>query len=120
MASPTAAQIARLTNEETDMVADTDVLGHIRRENDKRNAQAAAEGWDGWTSLSEILADEYSNVYQLEHSMAMSSYSDIHKEIYGFRPRGMGLSDMTLSELGEAMEELTDQEGVYSPGFGVE
>jgi hypothetical protein len=27
MASPTAAQIANLTNEETDMVADTDVLG---------------------------------------------------------------------------------------------
>ena len=57
MASPNAAQIARLTNEETDMVADTDVLGHIRRENDKRNAQAASEGWDWWTSLAESLAD---------------------------------------------------------------
>ena len=41
MASPTAAQIARLTNAETDMVADTDVLGHIRKENDRRNTAAA-------------------------------------------------------------------------------
>ncbi len=114
MASPNAAQIARLTNAETDMVADTDVLGHIRRQNDKRNAQASAEGWEWWTSLSETLADRYSNVYQLEHSMAVSSYSDIHKEIYGVRPRGMGISDMTLSELDEAMEELTGQEGVYT------
>ena len=119
MASPTAAQIARLTNVETDMVADTDVLGHIRKENDRRNAEAAARGM-GYFHLSESLADTYSNVYQFEHSMAVSTYSDIHKEVYGVRPRGMGLSDMTLSELSEAIEELTGQEGVYSPGFGVE
>jgi endonuclease/exonuclease/phosphatase (EEP) superfamily protein YafD len=116
MASPNAAQIARLTNEETDMVADTDVLGHIQRQNDERNARAAAEGWEWWTSLAESLADEYSNVYQLEHSMAVSTYSDIHKEIYCVRPnlREEGIFDMTLSELGEAIEELTGQEGVYT------
>ena len=120
MASPTAAQIARLTNEETDMVADTDVLGYIRRKNDERNARAAAEGWEWWTTIAESLADEFTNVYQLEHEMALSSYSDIHKEVYGVRPRGMGLSDLTLMELSAAMEELIGQEDVQSPGIEVE
>ena len=59
MASPTAAQIARLTNEETDMVADTDVLGHIKRKNDERNALAKAEGWEWWTSISVWLLEGY-------------------------------------------------------------
>jgi hypothetical protein len=42
-----------------------------------------------------------------------SSYSDIHKEIYGVRPRGYS-KDMTLSELSNELEEMTDQEGVYT------
>ncbi len=113
MASPNAAQIAHLTIEETDMVADTDVLGHIRRENNKRNAQAAAEGWEWWTSLSETLADVYTNVYQLEYALAQSTYSDVHKEVYGFRPRGT-TTDMTLFDLHVAIEDTTGQQGVYT------
>ena len=119
MASPTAAQIAHLTNEETDMVADTDVLGHIRRVNDKRNAQATAEGWEWWTCIAESLADTYSNVYQLEYALAQSTYSDVHKEVYGCRPSGT-LSHMTLFDLRVGIEDMSGQEGVYSPGFGVE
>ena len=114
MASPDASQIARLTNEETDMVADTDVLGHIKRKNDERNARAAAEGWDWWTSLAESLADEYSNVYQLEWAVMAASYSDIHKEIYCVRPPDGYAKDMTLAELSDELEELADQEGVYT------
>ena len=119
MASPTADQIANLTNEETDMVADTDVLGHIRRVNDKRNAQAKEEGWEWWTCLAESLADVYSNVYQLEYALAQSTYSDVHKEVYGCRPSGT-TTDMTLFDLHVAIEDTTGQEGAYSPGFGVE
>jgi len=104
--------IARLTNEETDMIANTDVLGYIRSKNDERNAQAKAGDWEWWTSISETLADEYANVYQLELALTVSSYSDIHKELYGVRPRGLG--DMTLTELSDELEELTGQEGVYT------
>jgi hypothetical protein len=113
MPSPNGAQIARLTNEEVDMVADEDVLGHIRRKNDERNALAKAEGWEWWTSIAETLADDYDNVYQLEWDLMSSSYSDIHKEIYGVRPRGYS-NDMTLAELSDELEELADQEGVYT------
>jgi len=113
MPSPTVDQLARLTNEETDMVADADVLGHIQRKNDERNALAKAEGWEWWTSIAETLAGDYDNVYQLEWDLMSSSYSDIHKEIYGVRPRGYS-KDMTLSELSNELEEMTDQEGVYT------
>ena len=114
MPSPTTDQLARLTNAETDMVADTDVLGHIQRKNDERNALAKAEGWEWWTSIAETLADDYDNVYQLEWVLMSSSYSDIHKEVYCVRPPAGYAKDMTLAELSDELEEMSGQEGVYT------
>ena len=97
MASPTADQIANLTNEETDMVADTDVLGHIRRENAKRDAQAKAEGWTFWTNMAEAIASDYANVYELELMFARGAYADSHKDWCG--RKGYVSDELTLEQV---------------------
>jgi hypothetical protein len=40
----------------------------------------------------------YANVYEYERSMAFDSYSDCHKDVYGYRPRG-DFSAWTLEQL---------------------
>jgi len=78
--------------------SNTDVLGYIQAENAKRDAQAKAEGWEFWTLMAESLADEYSNVYELELMFARGTYSDVHKEWSGIRPHS-NYHRMSLEEL---------------------
>ena len=93
-----------LTEEELSMKEDTDVLGHIRRENEEREKRAEEEGWTFWGKTSEKLADRFDNVYEYELSMTYQSYSDMHKSKRGYRPRCNG--EHTLSELREKMDKL--------------
>ena len=87
-----------LTARELDLLSNTDVLGYIQETNAKRDAQAKAEGWTFWTNMSEALADEHSNVYELELRFAQGTYSDAHKEWSGVRPHSR-YTRMTLVEL---------------------
>lgn len=91
-----------LTSEEIEMREDTDVLGHIRRENERREEEA--EEGDYIFLVTERLADRYDNVYEYERAMAMDSYSDCYKENVGIRP---SLNwDWTLSEVREKLDRL--------------
>ena len=74
-----------LTAREAALLENTDVLGYIQAQNVARNAQAKAEGWDFWTLMSEDLAEEYANVYEMELCFARSAYSDTHKSWVGVR-----------------------------------
>ncbi len=74
-----------LTAREAALLENTDVLGYIQAQNVARNAQAKAEGWDFWTLMAEDLAEEYTNVYEMELCFARAAYSDTHKSWAGVR-----------------------------------
>ena len=105
-----------LTPRESSLLSNTDVLGYIRAENAKVDAQAKAEGWQFWTLMAESLAEEVANVYELELRFAQGTYSDVFKDWAGCRPHS-NYSRMTLVELeGEiawmsrSVEESINQE----------
>ena len=74
-----------LSSRELGLLSNTDVLGYIQARNAELNAQAKAEGWEFWTLMAESLADEYSNVYEMELEFARAAYSDTHKDWAGCR-----------------------------------
>lgn len=96
------------TPRELELQSNTDVLGYIQARNAERTAQAKAEGWTFWMNTSEMLAELYTNVYNLEHSLACGSYSDFHREVYGCRPAA-GFSKLTLEQLEDAINELSER-----------
>jgi len=86
-----------LTTRELNLLSNTDVLGYIQAQNAERNAQAVAEGWEFWTNMSEDLAGEYANVYELELRSARDAYYEWHKDVWGCKR--MPAEDMTLEEV---------------------
>jgi hypothetical protein len=97
------------TAREEALLINTDVLGYIQAQNAERNAQAAAEGWQFWTTMAESLADEHANVYELEHRLAWGTYSDVYKEAYFGRPN-IDLSGVTLEEIERRIEAIYESE----------
>jgi len=95
-----------LSARELSLLSNTDVLGYIQAENAKRNAQALAEGWQFWTVMSEDLAEEYSNVYEMELMFARGAYSDAHKDWAGCRS---SVSDeLTLEQVEAEASKLSE------------
>ena len=95
-----------LTIRELGLLSNTDVLGYIQARNAERNAQAKAEGWEFWTVMAESLAEEHTNVYELELRLARGTYSDVYKEWSGIRPSiPQGL---TLAQLEAEIESLSE------------
>ena len=41
--------------------------------------------------------------------MALNSFSDFHKELHGFRPRGGDYSKLTLTDVNVMIDELSEQ-----------
>lgn len=97
-----------LTPREINLQSNTDVLGYIQEQNAVRDAQAKTEGWQFWTLMAESLAEEYTNVYDLELMFARGAYSDFHREKFGVRPSGYGT--WTLTEVESMIEELVSYE----------
>ena len=95
-----------LSSRELSLLSNTDVLGYIQAKNAERNAQAVAEGWEFWTLMAESLADEYSNVYEMELMFARGTYSDIHKSYVGFR--GYVSEVLTLEQVERQIEMLCE------------
>ena len=95
-----------LTPRENSLLSNTDVLGYIQAKNAERDAQAKAEGWQFWTLMAECLADEYSNVYELELMFARGTYSDMHKDFYYYRPTID--QSLTLAQLEEKIADICE------------
>jgi len=86
-----------LSTREAGLLSNTDVLGYIQAQNAARDAQAKAEGWEFWTNMSEDLASEFANVYELELSFARGTYADFHKDWCG--RKGYVSSELTLEQV---------------------
>ena len=93
-----------LSSRELGLLRTSDVLGYIQAQNAARNAQAKAEGWSFWTLMSETLAEEYTNVYEMELCFARGAYSDTHKSWAGCR--GSVSPDLTLEQVEAEVEKL--------------
>jgi hypothetical protein len=99
-----------LSARELALVADTDVIGHIRRENAQRQARMDAVAMTPQPGLicmmvAESVADRAVNVYEYERDMELGTYSDVHKEFCGFRPR-QDFSQWTLEDFERANKDL--------------
>ena len=95
-----------LSPREAGLLSNTDVLGYIQARNAERNAQAVAEGWEFWTLMSEELASEFSNAYELELMFARGSYADAHKDWCG--RKGYVSDELTLEQVESEIEWLTE------------
>ena len=95
-----------LSSRELGLLSNTDVLGYIQARNAERNAQALAEGWQFWTLMSEELASEFSNVYELELMFARGAYTDAYKDWCGcksYAPR-----DLTLEQVEAEVARISE------------
>jgi hypothetical protein len=95
-----------LTARELSLLSNTDVLGYIRAQNAARYAQAVAEGWQFWMLMAEELAEEHTNVYELELRFARGTYSDVYKEWCGCRPSIN--RELTLAQLEVEIGRMSD------------
>ena len=95
-----------LSSRELGLLRTSDVLGYIQAQNARVNAQAKAEGWSFWTLMSEELASEFTNAYELELSFARGTYADAHKDAWGFK--GYSNPDATLEQVEAEIEELAE------------
>ena len=93
-----------LSSRELGLLRTSDVLGYIQAQNARVNAQAKAEGWSFWTLMSEELASEFTNAYELELCFARGAYSDTHKDWAGCR--GSVSPDLTLEQVEAEVEKL--------------
>ena len=100
-----------LTPREQEMMNDTDVVGHIERAAAAIKAEAEARGDTFYMLPTTIWAErgDFANVYEYERSMALGEFSDVHKETYGFRPRG-DCSSMTLTDIDAVIHELFEHQ----------
>jgi len=94
-----------LSARELALVADTDVIGHIRRENAQQQARMDATEGLICMMVAESVADRAVNVYEYERDMELGTYSDVHKEFCGFRPR-QDFSQWTLEDFERANKDL--------------
>ena len=95
-----------LSPRELSLQSNTDVLGYIRAKNAARDAQAKAEGWEFWTNMSEDIASEFANVYELELSFARGTYADVYKDWCGIKGR---VSEyLTLEQVEAEIAEIAE------------
>lgn len=97
-----------LSARELSLKSDTDVLGHIRRENAERQAEMDAKPGLFCMMVAESVAEDCANVYEYERDMAWNTYSDVYKELYNFRPRH-DFSTWTLEDFERANNDLFEE-----------
>ena len=95
-----------LSARELSLLSNTDVLGYIRAQNAKRDAQAKAEGWEFWTNMAEDIASEFANVYELELSFARGTYADVYKDWCGIK--GYVSDHLTLEQVEAEIAEISE------------
>ena len=95
-----------LSPRELSLQSNTDVLGYIRAQNAKRNAQAKAEGWEFWTNMAEDIASDFANAYELELSFARGTYADVYRDWCGIK--GRVSEHLTLEQVEAEIAEISE------------
>lgn len=96
--------MTKLTNDQIALQA------HIEAENAEFNARCEANGATWWTNTVSDPAhwEGYgiTTIEGYERHCLISSISDGYKEQHGFRPRFMGLNDMSIDELRKVEDDI--------------
>lgn len=97
----------KFSERELTLQANTNVAAYVEARAEEIRKECEAEGITFYM-LPAIPADNsYANVYEYERSMSFSAYSDTHKDVYGYRPRG-DFSEWTLETIEEETGKLAD------------
>ncbi len=95
----------KLSPREIELQNNTNVADYVAARAEEIRKECEADG-STFYMLPAIPADgTYANVYEYERSMAFSAYSDCHKDVHGYRPRG-DFSEWTLETFEEEAEKL--------------
>lgn len=92
-----------------------EVIEHVKAENAKTKAWIAEDPENRWAGFYSEDPEWWINERNVEtmedfHRWTMeSTISDLHKDVYGFRPRSMNVSEMTFEELETEYNELVGQ-----------
>jgi hypothetical protein len=95
----------KLTAREISLQNNTDVQGWVAARAARIREECEAEGCTFYTTPAIPPTGAYANVYEYERSTAFDIYSDVHKDVYGYRPRG-DFSSWTLETIEAEIESL--------------
>ena len=101
----------KISAQEIALQNNTDVIGHVTAKAELVRKECVAAGATFYMLPAVPSANEYANVYEYERSMAFAAYSDTHKDVYGYRPRG-DFSGWTLRQIEAeciAMADIMDK-----------
>jgi len=96
---------------ELELQANTNVTSYVEARAEAYRKECEASGATFYMLPAIPAEGEYANVYEYERSMAFSVYSDSHKDVHGYRPRG-DFSEWTLETLEEETQKLYDYNGL--------
>jgi len=87
----------KYTIRELSLMGIVDVSSHIKNFNEKLTSEANIEGKNSFYSVREEISGNYKNAYQFERELACDKWINIHKKIYGFKPK-LDTSSWTLQD----------------------
>lgn len=97
----------KLSAREISLQNNTDVQGWVAARAEEIRKECIEEGCTFFTTPAIPESGAYANVYEYERSRAFDVYSDVHKDVRGYRPRG-DFSSWTLENIESATESLAD------------
>jgi len=100
--------MATFTNFELELQTILDVPAYVKERADTIREECIAEGATFFMTPAIPAEGKYNNAYEYERTMAISAYSDTHKDARGYRPRNFP-KDWTLAEYETATIELEQE-----------
>jgi hypothetical protein len=97
----------QFSTREINLQNNTDVPAWVAARAEEIRKECEAEGYTFYMLPAIPAEGEYANVYEYERSMAFSAYSDTHKDVYGYRPRG-DFSEWTLETIEEETHKIVE------------
>ena len=100
--------MATFTKFELELQSILDVPAYVKKRADAIREECISDGSTFFMTPAVPEADKYNNAYEYERTMAISAYSDTHKDARGYRPREFP-KDWTLAEYETATIELEQE-----------
>lgn len=92
----------------------SDLLNHIQALNEQTRAWVAEDPNNRWAGMIVEDLDHWAEmgvhtVEQYEMFMMRATISDLHKDVYGFRPHGLNVGEMSMEELSTMYDRLLNE-----------
>ncbi len=97
----------KLSSREIRLQNNTSVAEYVADRAEAIRKECEAEGCTFYMLPAIPAEGDYPNAYEYERSMAFSAYSDTHKDVYGYRPRG-DFSEWSLETIEEETHKIVE------------